>query len=65
MGLEQRKADIEAKSLRQEVELASTDLIDAYVKAPRTLLEESSIMEQTAFLPWFIQGLEGTMLQCI
>ena len=30
--LEQRKADTKAKSLRQALELASTDVIDAYVK---------------------------------
>ena len=56
--LEQRKADTEAKSLRQALELASTDVIDAHVKDLRTLLEESSIMEQKAFLRSFIQSLD-------
>ncbi len=56
--LEQWKADTEAKSLRQALELASTDVIDAYVNDLRALLEESSIMEQKAFLRSFIQSLE-------
>ena len=56
--LEQRKADTEAKSLRQALELVSTDVIDAYVNDLRTLLEESSIIEQKAFLRSFIQSLE-------
>ncbi len=56
--LEQWKADTEAKSLRQALELASIDVIDAYVNDLRALLEESSIMEQKAFLRSFIQSLE-------
>ena len=56
--LEQWKADTEAKSLHQVLELASTDVIDAYVNDLRALLEESSIMELKAFLRSFIQSLE-------
>ncbi len=56
--LAQRKADTEANSLRQALEVASTDVIDAHVNDLRALLEESSIMEQKAFLRSFIQSLE-------
>jgi site-specific DNA recombinase len=64
-ALFQKKEDLQQASSEAEealrdrtIELADAGVVKAYVEDLRALLEESSIMEQKAFLKSFVQRIE-------
>ena len=56
--LQQARAEAEEALRDRTIELADEGVVKAYVEDLRALLEESSIMEQKAFLKSFVQRIE-------
>ena len=56
--LQQAKAETEETLRYYTIELADPEVVREYMQDLKTLLEESSIVEQKAFLKFFIERIE-------